>query len=749
MDSIGKGLDPLEALEHIDPAGLNYQEWLTVGMGLKEAGCPASSWEDWSRRDPARYHAGECLRKWETFHGASGGTPVAAGTVFKMALDRGWRPTQESAPGHMLDWEDTINTRDGGGTIVDRAWLEGKEVQEPTDWHPAKDLITYLTVLFDPSEYVGYVTETFKGEDGRQVPSKGNYDRTAGQLIDALRTCKDDIGAVLGDSDPDVGAWIRFNPLDGKGVKNENVTAFRYALVESDEMNLEEQHAMIRELELPVAALVSSGGKSIHAIVRIEAGSFEEYRSRVDYLYAVCEKNGLKVDRQNRNPSRLSRLPGVMRRGKKQFLLASNIGKASWSEWRDWMDSVTDDMPDPESMAAVWDNLPELAPPLIAGVLRQGHKMLLAGPSKAGKSYSLIELCCAIAEGGPWLGFSCTQGRVLYVNLELDRPSCLHRFKDVYAALGRMPQNLDKIDVWNLRGRSVPMDKLAPKLIRRAKKKDYIAIVIDPIYKVITGDENSADQMAKFCNQFDLVCRELDCAVIYCHHHSKGAQGGKRSMDRASGSGVFARDPDAMLDMTELTPTDAIREQLRNKAACRCIKAMLDKRGHADAYGPDDTLSKSRMLAVAKECLGLADLRAIDAEGAAAQKQADGMTAWRIEGTLREFARFDPVNLWFDYPVHKPDSGLLEDLQPDGDVKGFAARGAEKRWGSRDKLAKNKSVELSTAYESCTMDGKVTVYAMAEYMGLKPDTVRRRLKADGGYWVDGADVGRKEPGSNG
>ena len=27
------------------------------------------------------------------------------------------------------------------------------------------------------------------------------------------------------------------------------------------------------------------------------------------------------------------------------------------------------------------------------------------------------------------------------------------------------------------------------------------------------------------------------------------------------------------------------------------------------------------------------------------------MTAWRIEGTLREFARFDPVNLWFDYPV--------------------------------------------------------------------------------------------------
>ena len=255
--------------------------------------------------------------------------------------------------------------------------------------------------------------------------------------------------------------------------------------------------------------------------------------------------------------------------------------------------------------------------------------------------------------------------------------------------------------------------------------------------------------MAKFCNQFDLVCRALDCAVIYCHHHSKGAQGGKRSMDRASGSGVFARDPDAMLDMTELVPTDAIREQLHNKAACRVIKAMLDKRGHADAYGPDDALSRHRMLTIAKEKLGLADLRAIDADVTAAEKMADGMTAWRIEGTLREFARFDPVNLWFDYPVHKPDTGLLEDLQLDSDFRTLGSRGAAKRWGDKGKVTKDKKAELDTAFEACMMDGKVTVYSMAEYMGLKPDTVRRRLKADGGFWIDGADIGRKEPGSAG
>ena len=346
------------------------------------------------------------------------------------------------------------------------------------------------------------------------------------------------------------------------------MTEYRYALVESDSMELEKPNAIIRELELPVACLVFSGKKSLHAIVRVDAADYGEYRKRVDYLYEVCQKNGLKIDTQNKNPSRLSRMPGIERNGKKQFLVDTNIGKESWEEWREWIESINDDLPDPEALESVWDNLPELANPLIENVLRQGHKMLIAGPSKAGKSFALIELTCAIAEGLSWLGWQCTMGRVLYVNLELDRASCLHRFRDVYEALGWLPRHLSNIDIWNLRGKSVPMDKLAPKLIRRAAKKNYIAIIIDPIYKVITGDENSADQMAAFCNQFDKVCTELGCAVIYCHHHSKGSQGGKRSMDRASGSGVFARDPDALIDLIELEPTEALLKQEENKVVC-------------------------------------------------------------------------------------------------------------------------------------------------------------------------------------
>ena len=735
--------DIKEALDFVSPSALTYEEWLMVGMGLKEAGLPVAVWEQWSARDGGRYHKGECIKKWESFHGSS--KPVTQSSIFQLAYEHGW-----SGPaGHALDWGDELTVGPQQPALVDPRWVEEQELHLPDTWEPAQQLKRYLQALFEPDEYVAYVTESFMAADRRR-PAKGCWDRTAGQLIEELDACGGDVGKVMGDCDPEIGAWICFNPVDGTGRKDANVTSYRYALVECDNMEPGKQLAAIHQMELPCAALVYSGGKSIHAIVRVNAPDYAEYRKRVDHLYATCQKNGLTLDQQNRNPSRLSRMPGILRAGQKQALLETNVGKSCWEDWCDWVEACTDDLPDTECLVDDWDDLPPLADALISGVLRQGHKMLLAGPSKAGKSFALIELCIAIAEGKTWLGrFSCAQGRVLYINLELDRPSCLHRFKDVYTAMGLAPDNLRNIDIWNLRGASVPMDKLAPKLIRRAGKKGYTAVILDPIYKVITGDENSADQMAKFCNQFDVVCRALDCAVIYCHHHSKGAQGGKRSMDRASGSGVFARDPDAMLDMTELTITDAIREQLHNKAACRVIKAMLDKRGHADAYGPDDALSKSRMLTIAKEKLGLADLRAIDAEVAAAQKKADSMTAWRIEGTLREFASFAPVNLWFDYPVHKLDSGLLEDLQPDSDFRTLGAKGASRRWGDKAKQSKDRKAELDTAFEACMMDGEVTVYSLGEYMDLKPRTVKNRLKEDGRFWIDGEKVGRKEPGSRG
>ncbi len=751
-DVAGEGLDVLGALEHIRPADLDYDSWLKVGMGLKEAGYSVNVWENWSRQDRARFHSGECQKKWDGFHGSD--KPVTAGTIIQMALSRGWRPASSCVSpgeygGHEMGWEDMIGGLDEGGprAIVDRNWLEDREIAEPEDWDPVEQMTRYLEALFEVDENVGYVTRSYQ-KDGKYIPDRGLFDRTSGRLIQELKKCGGDIGKVIGDYDPEAGAWVRINPLDGKGVKDENVTDFRYALVESDQVPIGTQNAIIRELELPVAALVHSGNKSLHAIVRIEADDFNEYRKRVNYLYSICKKNGLEPDRQNRNPSRLSRLPGVTRKGNKQFLVDTNIGKPSWNEWVEWIESVNDDLPDPENMGAVWDDLPELAPPLIEGILRQGHKLLLAGPSKAGKSYALIELCCSIAEGWPWLGFACAQGKVMYVNLELDRASCLHRFRDVYEALGRAPEHLGNIDVWNLRGKSVPMDKLAPKLIRRAKKKNYIAVVIDPIYKVITGDENSADQMAKFCNQFDKVCTELGCAVIYCHHHSKGSQGSKRSMDRASGSGVFARDPDALLDLIELPVGEDLRKQVVNRAVGEAVTEVLRRAGKLEEASQDDLCTERGALQAAESLLDAQGYKDTEAVANAARKAAEARTAWRIDGTLREFPKFPPIDLWFDYPIHRNDeSGVLSDIDPEGEPRPFQ-KGKDARKKQAEKQQRAKQHKYSIAIESFRFshdDAYPTVKELFEEIKQSAEaagedypaekTVRNSLKSVG-YVID-------------
>lgn len=706
--------DIINALNYIDPAALTYQEWVNVGMALKHEGCSVSVWDNWSRADN-RYHNGECEKKWESFNGAS--APVTGATVFQMARQNGYRPEI----GHEMSWDDVIS-------------YDGEEPSvEPQE--SVSQIITYIETLFEANENVGYVTESWKKDD-RYLPNKGHCDRTAGQLIEALSKCNGDIGAVFGDYNKEAGAWIRFNPLDGKGVKNENVTDYRYTLVECDNMELSKQREIIEQLQLPVACLVYSGKKSIHAIVHVDANSKEEYRKRVEYIYSVCQRAGLSVDIQNKNSSRLSRMPGVLRNGKMQELLAVNIGLKSFDEWKEFTEAENDDLPDEDNLADVWDSLPELAPPLIDGVLRQGHKMLIAGPSKAGKSFALIELCIAVAEGLSWFGWKCTQGKILYVNLELDRASCLHRFKDVYKSLKTEPHNLKKIDIWNLRGKSSPMDKLAPKLIRRAKQKGYIAVVIDPIYKVITGDENSADQMAAFCNQFDKICTELGTAVIYCHHHSKGSQAGKRTMDRASGSGVFARDPDALLDMSELPLSDSIIKQLENNAVCKICCEWLDRFGKLSEASQDDMCSEVVMRDICRNSLPETSFSLMMKDIDKARKKAQSRTAWRIDGTLREFAKFQPVDLWFDYPIHTIDkSGILNDVAENDKLPAFQKATLKRQQNNADRNEKNR-IKFENAINFCNGGEAPTVKQVMEYLEDMPEKTLRGWIKKFGYTVD-------------
>lgn len=665
---MGRGdFDIIPLLKFIDPDE-NYETWLQVGMALKHEGHPLTIWEDWSRSG-SKFHEGECEKKWNTFEEETD-TIVTGATITNMAKAHGWK--NDDTP---ID----INARlPDDLTIIDPGYIEVEQFKSPSDaaWTDkarAEELINYVKALFDDDEIVSYTTRSFKDRDGKFKPLEEGLHITASDMVARLKKYgRIDLSigsqSVSSETEEDPrsgGAWIRFNPMNGYGAKNSDVTSYRYTLIESDKMPVSKQIAMIKALELPVAALVYSGGKSVHAIVHIDADTLKEYQQRVKMMYEICTKNGFDVDTQNKNPSRLSRMPGAYRGQNKQFLIATNIGHGSYKEWLEYVEEAADDLPPFTDLEEVFSNPPELAPELIHGVLRQGHKMLFVGPSKAGKSFALIELAIAIAEGGTWLDFQCSQGKVLYINLEIDSASCIHRFIDVYNALGMPPENLQNIEIWNLRGAAIPMDKLAPKIIRRAKKYGFKAIIIDPIYKVIMGDENAAGDMAKFCNQFDLLCRDLGCSTIYCHHHSKGPQGQKKAMDRASGSGVFARDPDAVIDVTPLS----------------------------------------------------------------AKEETGQLNAFKVSGILREFPPFKEFCIVYHYPIHTVDhSGFLDMAAVEGSLEDLQERGRDSSRKVREAGKNSRREQIVLLIEGALSSGnQITQKQLAERFNCSIRTIRNDL----------------------
>lgn len=289
----------------------DYDTWLKVGMALHADGQPCSVWDEWSKNSH-KYQEGACEKHWKTFGNYSGAN-VGIGSIVQMAKDNGYKPSDG------FSWNDPIGRSNGC---------------ENANKVPNLELKEYLRALFKPGDTVNFVVSSFE-KDGKFLPSAKGVNKSFEELIKACDTYED-IGYILGDWNPKAGAWARINPMSGEGCKNSDVEEFRHCLIESDSLPKEEQLRKIRELNLPCSALVDSGGKSIHAIVKIDAGKDEKlYRERVSKLHEFLAKNGFPVDKACKNASRLSRIAAVTRDGKRQRLIAVNIGMPSYQQWQD------------------------------------------------------------------------------------------------------------------------------------------------------------------------------------------------------------------------------------------------------------------------------------------------------------------------------------------------------------------------------------------------------------------------------
>lgn len=204
---------------------------------------------------------------------------------------------------------------------------------------------------------------------------------------------------------------------------------------------------------------------------------------------------------------------------------------------------------------------------VIADLLHRGMVLMLTGASKSGKTFLLLAMAIAVAAGINFLRWVAYPGRVLFVNCEIPEPFLKQRLRQLCRALQVDETKMSNLDVLTLRGRVVDMEDLAIHLVGRIKPGDYDLIVIDPIYKLYGNrDENSASAIGNLCGLLGKLATHTMAAVVYATHFAKGNQSGRNSIDRASGSGVFGRDADSILALTQhrVEKCYAIETTLRN-----------------------------------------------------------------------------------------------------------------------------------------------------------------------------------------
>lgn len=224
-------------------------------------------------------------------------------------------------------------------------------------------------------------------------------------------------------------------------------------------------------------------------------------------------------------------------------------------------------LPEIESASSLLANGLEEPAEIIEGVIHAGTKAVLASGSKVGKTWILLGLAAAVATGTAFLKFKTTKGKVLFVNFEIRRGFIRRRIKEIQQKKG--DADLSNLDVWNLRGLTADFEILTEAIIERAGHGNYSLIILDPIYKAMVGkSENTASSVGTLCNQIEQIVEATGAAVLFAHHYAKGNAAKKSQIDRMSGSGVFARDADTIITLTEHAEKDcyALEMTLRNLA---------------------------------------------------------------------------------------------------------------------------------------------------------------------------------------
>lgn len=563
-------------LGYIPVESLIYDQWVSIGMGLKNDNYPFEIWDEWSAKDKreGQYQGTEGTReKWDSFDKEG----YTLGTVKDLAKKNGWTYPKNNS-GYM-DWEDEIysdwepdqatDQKTGNRSTTTNSKQEKEQnivdhylkiIEDANNKINLKDLDHALNVLYKDEDYIYF---------GGVKTSEGTFYKVANLKRDIAKN-PELFETRLNTAN---GVYFCFNPFkDDSARRDDNISGYRYALIEWDHVPICKQIEIIIESRVPVKALIYSGGKSIHAIVPVNANNKEEYQNKVKKLFAkmneysekcidpmlyfqneeyrsLCPSEVMKadprhIDPANKNPSRLSRLPGAVRNGKQQKLLGVNLGDQNFDDWANILgkDSYGNEITSLKEFSGNQLNAYEAKEQewIVEGILPLYGVTALSAPPKSYKSFMALDIAFSVAEGVPFLGFRTHQTSVLYIDTENTLDGFKRRSKLI---TDKIPDKFycipDSKENEILRINNGLLDQIKDQI----KKHPDIRFIIIDMFSGIKPTEHSTKTKDVYLNDTIPVktlvnyAFEKNITFLVIHHNKKGKEADK--LDNVSGSSGF------------------------------------------------------------------------------------------------------------------------------------------------------------------------------------------------------------------
>jgi KaiC/GvpD/RAD55 family RecA-like ATPase len=269
-------------------------------------------------------------------------------------------------------------------------------------------------------------------------------------------------------------------------------------------------------------------GEVLHDSLRDLAASLISNGMRagaaVSQLRALMKAGGGNQD--DRWRARYNQIPALVRSAEEKFkpepeidLMMDNISGDEITKLLDvvWASDLPEEYTSPDE--------------LVQGVVTCGSSSVVYGDSNSGKTFFVLDMCCAVARGVEWMGRKTEPGLVVYLATEAPS-SIMSRVQAYQRHHGCIVENLAIVRVpLNFYESSGDAANVI-RLIQHVEKERGIKarlIVGDTLARMSAGaNENSGEDMGPVMARFERVSKETGAHMMTIHHNGKDAAKGSR-----------------------------------------------------------------------------------------------------------------------------------------------------------------------------------------------------------------------------